>query len=278
MENMKDDVKQFYRDFLNLSSEPLIALFCQSKMTGEDQAKVVAGLIESSQANSLRAKELEVKIPIMKMELEVMKEELKIKKKMFEVEIKIKNKELEMMDKKMAIMDKEIQIKEKELEFMERELKLKEKLYEEDIKLRKAQTQRVLKDIDLLEIQEYVANAIKQYKIDSAMYAKDKAKAEADVASGSVTYKIDLAKYQKENTKANAEYTAQKKTELITSVQDNRIINAMDSMSNFIAGICNGGLIPTTAMLEEYFKLNNKLYSPGAKLSGDAQLKLTVRK
>lgn len=67
--------------------------------------------------------------------------------------------------------------------------------------------------------------------------------------------------------KKDIAYVEAQKGAMEEQVEDNKLIKAMDSLSDMIATLGNGGLVPNTKMFETFFKMNKTL--TGEELPGD---------
>lgn len=141
---------------------------------------------------------------------------------------------------------------EQNLKLKEEEFGLREAQSQKDLDVKEAQRQKIYKDRDL--VQEHINDRTKKRptEIEILNCNKRKVCSDATFAENSRQKRHNLLTEQINQTKANTALLKEKKTQLIQSVKDNKLLRQTQFLGDTIGRLATGEMIPPPSMVSKF--------------------------
>ena len=158
------------------------------------------------------------------------------------------DKETALLDEQKNSILKDIDLKQAQITSLGIEDTIKQAKHQDDLVT--SAKQRSVLDAQILTINEDT-NLKKEQIIDRQQKRQKEIENMLEQTALLVTQKLKL--------QADTSYVETQEEKLIEQVEHNKLIKAMDSMSEMLGTVCAGGLVPSSDMWKVYFTLNKNL-------------------
>lgn len=280
-----EDITTLFGSLINNSKNILDTEYDKGSIDSSEYAKVLETLLSNAMALSVQTVQSQQRIDSDLLTAEKQRESI-------DKDVQLKDYELQNIEplKKAQLENQNNQILKqidklnKDIDIEERQMVVQEEQSEKDLLIKDSQKLQIDKDIDVKTQQitsMQISDTIKQDQSDKDLLTKqaqidsinkktsiddynltellpikkDRSLIAKDVEDGSKQAKIDLATYQAEKMHNDADYSAEKTTQLVQSVEDNRKIKALDSLADTYGTFGAGGLTLSSDMWNTYFSI-----------------------